>query len=1413
MVTRPEASLPKSIPHLEDLKPEQFARFVEALKAGNVEISEKLDGSARISFGFGGGTLWVASKNRPRVYEAKMWGTNASSRAIMAAHLALESASSELRGGWPMGLEALVAEVLHTPVPNTIEYGPDAIVVHGHVGSVSEEQVRAFVESIGKVGGWQLAYKSLVDPKVLPNLSDGLAPNHVAQRIVESFKGIQPRFGPVGGEIEGLVFRNRLTNEMVKVVDRESFTKLNRFLWHYRERLERGVKTEQGVWQPGVTAGFRNALAEQVFQHPTLKSPVISSRIIALKRENLDRTLAEYIKKNSLAPAGFLERASAALQKTTESFVALGQEWFARRNEDIVVEIKGKRRSMHNLQKERTDAAFWDTARYLKSTRESLEKIKEMKGELTQKTALLKMFLGPNRLEKLALEFSPASRFVESVISSLREDEGGFDLTWDDAGGAPSKLPQNKPGDEEGFQKGVDPEQGEELLKIHADNIKKKRGFTINNPRLLGKGTRGAAYSIGGGKVAKVTNDKTEAVAMQKVKDGKFKHVVRVFDVFRFRDTELFCIVQEELKPLDVEENNELNGIIGTTALPKMLELHGGQWEPAREAMIQMFHKQMDSIQDPQEKKDYDAQVRGHWKLMKDKYGIVDMVKELEKNGITFFDFHGGNVMKRQGGEYVLIDLGFSKVSGGKDPDVLETVLKEIAVVGEGEDKEGYSDIQVAKYAKLLSKHGIKIGKELGRGAKGVASEATWNGKTGVLKLTEDVSEAKSSNHIKGKKLKHVVHIYEVFRIPDTDVFGIFQERLQPISDKEGGELNRVMDVISYARAGNEMFKGNTEGIIKKVAKLFGMQKIGNELNHLNYIGIDMDEFVDLYQKFDMDGMFKELASQGIEFADYHPGNMMKRGSDYVVIDLGMSRSPGAEPKALEGIVKGVVESLVEGRADTVGVTLGRFQPFHKGHGEMIRSLTAKFDKVLVVVAGNTKDERNPFSFDLRVDIMKKSLPDVWSKIEVHRAQFNGKSSGFLPGVLSDIIQNKNSVLEADVAVNVLVGEDRFEEIQEQFRKALAHREAGNQTAFDPSMATVVRLPDVKVDSDDADRISASAVRQALAKGDQATFEKLMDPHLVSNQPDLEEAYAQLRSELGLDEELHETLADVGGESTIEQIAQKNSSLLKRKFGIDVSGMQKLGNGMDGVAYDIGNSKVLKITTDVGEAKASFSIRGKDKKHIAKVFDAFRFREDDGKGPIFGIILEKLQKLSPEEAREYRSHVEPYIFEDPRRRALDLLPSADSKRIKAAVLEYIREEVHESWGIHEGPFNSSTDPAITLPARKRTKGNDKKKSINANVEVEKKYQLFLAAYDKFQVEEILVDIRDAGIVYKDLHSGNLMKRGSDYVATDLGRSESGGKEPPVAEIVEQMMKAVIDRIGSKKQSQKGKKARRARKHS
>jgi cytidyltransferase-like protein len=214
--------------------------------------------------------------------------------------------------------------------------------------------------------------------------------------------------------------------------------------------------------------------------------------------------------------------------------------------------------------------------------------------------------------------------------------------------------------------------------------------------------------------------------------------------------------------------------------------------------------------------------------------------------------------------------------------------------------------------------------------------------------------------------------------------------------------------------------------------------------------------------------------------------------------------------------------------ADMIGATIGRYQPFHAGHATIIRNLANKFQKVIVFVAGQKQDKKNPFSHDLRLELMKESLTDVWAKLEVYPAQVAGKGTGYVPGLLSWVGQSGQSSVTPGAAVNVLVGEDRLGEVQKQIAHNKQHMQ---EDGYFKGVLEVSALPGVKND-DDAGRISGTRVREALARGDRESVKKMLDPRVSSDEAKFEEMYAKMRGELqtmGLVEQVTEAvLAEVG---------------------------------------------------------------------------------------------------------------------------------------------------------------------------------------------------------------------------------------------------------------------------------------------
>lgn len=68
-----------------------------------------------------------------------------------------------------------------------------------------------------------------------------------------------------------------------------------------------------------------------------------------------------------------------------------------------------------------------------------------------------------------------------------------------------------------------------------------------------------------------------------------------------------------------------------------------------------------------------------------------------------------------------------------------------------------------------------------------------------------------------------------------------------------------------------------------------------------------------------------------------------------------------------------------------IGLVIGRFQPFHRGHLFLIKEALKQADELIIAIGSvNVKDENNPFSYEERKDFITRSLQkhDLFNKIQ-----------------------------------------------------------------------------------------------------------------------------------------------------------------------------------------------------------------------------------------------------------------------------------------------------------------------------------------------------------------------------------------------------------------------------------------------
>lgn len=906
----------------------------------------------------------------------------------------------------------------------------------------------------------------------------------------------------------------------------------------------------------------------------------------------------------------------------------------------------------------------------------------------------------------------------------------------------------------------VEPKGGElrKWIENYREKLAIKRHLHVPpSPTLIGKGTRGEAYDIGGGKVLKLTDDQDEAEACHRLMKLHLEHVVEIFDVFQFgRESNIFGIVQEKLTRIPNNEALRLNFVLKHFEIGAGENGNIGEGNYDAEDIRTLVLRQAE-----REQVDDGFQQTADMEDVLERYQIFEMIADMQSAGIKFSDYHAGNIMMR-GSQPVLIDPGYSMVGGGHEHvDVLERVRKtciealaedDAPTVKSQQDDAGRAvdrRVRVMRVVKLnawrLQRRGIELKKDLGAGSWGIA----WDiGKGQVLKATMDDKEALASNLIKGKRTHHVVRIQDVFQFPDSDVYGIVQEKLRKMSATDAKDFDLVTDLLQQVRVGPEVGQGDWEGIRRK------LENAGMTPEVTKY-------FIDRLEEFQFPEIIRELKGLGIEFYDYHSGNLMMRGNDYVVIDLGRSNSAGKPPPVLERLVAEGAQRAAEAksRADRVGATIGRFQPFHKGHAELIRNLARRFTKVIVLVAGNRKGPDNPFSFDLRVEMMRASLPDVESKLEVYRAEVDGKPSGFVPGILDGVVRKGSTSVRPETAVTIIVGQDRYGSMVKQVQSAQA---SPSKDGLDVELLMVERIPR---DPDSSD--SGSKVRTALERDDRNAVEAMLDPHVMSDQATFDELYGRMRKEIGSEEDGHRVDEHLTGQAQGEiKRMLDDPRILAKLDARDIQINHPIGHGSMGIAYDIGGRSVLKVTTDDREAATMFHLmkvgRSRKMKHIVRIHDVFRFPSTDEK--LYGIVQELLKPMAGRAA------------DDDGRRSNLPSEGSEADRFDQAMDMFTRDYGNQT-DVRNGNFNRAFRTYTEGYLKEQLAAGENEESCQKHVD------WLRDELEYFQIPQIMQELSQAHVRFSDYHSGNLMKRGNDFVITDIGVSdaprESG--EPPVLE--------------------------------
>ena len=155
------------------------------------------------------------------------------------------------------------------------------------------------------------------------------------------------------------------------------------------------------------------------------------------------------------------------------------------------------------------------------------------------------------------------------------------------------------------------------------------------------------------------------------------------------------------------------------------------------------------------------------------------------------------------------------------------------------------------------------------------------------------------------------------------------------------------------------------------------------------------------------------------------------------------------------------------------GMYVGRFQPFHKGHLNVVRNALEHCDK-LVIVIGSAQEcgtKKNPYSWEVRKEIIRRSLRGLGKRVVIiavaDREEIHN-DSGWGRYLLDEIY--------AQLGIVPTINFEGHEDVRSTWFKGI----------------------DIERQEIARDNISATAVRDALERDDRYLYEWLMPTSMWS---------------------------------------------------------------------------------------------------------------------------------------------------------------------------------------------------------------------------------------------------------------------------------------------------------------------------
>lgn len=223
-----------------------------------------------------------------------------------------------------------------------------------------------------------------------------------------------------------------------------------------------------------------------------------------------------------------------------------------------------------------------------------------------------------------------------------------------------------------------------------------------------------------------------------------------------------------------------------------------------------------------------------------------------------------------------------------------------------------------------------------------------------------------------------------------------------------------------------------------------------------------------------------------------------------------------------------------------------------------------------------------------------------------------------------------------------------------------------------------------------------------------------------------------------------------------QAILNSNKDKLAKK-GINIDSLKQINSGTMGSVYDMGNGRILKITKDIREAKASNIVLGKNIPNIVKVFDLWGFQG----GVWYGIILEKLTPLSKEEENQLTQSIIDTKFTVLLHQAGDDWNKAMQMLAQQTMNTLVQQAYKQFPDAQQGA--GVRDPRVQQVVKSG---------------VDKVILDFNRITKEYNMKDLFKSLKTLGVQYYDFHGGNYGRRADGtLVLFDLGRSISNGAKP------------------------------------